>query len=312
MLLFLQILFGVLAAGTGIGLIADIAKNRMEDLKKATGKQWASGFSVGIVANFLDTLGCGSFAPSTFMYKLFNQIDDIDIPGTLNVGDTFPVIFEAFIFTASVDVDPMFLLIMYVCAAVGSFGFATIVTKWPRNKIRWALGVIMIPLAIIMLCKNTGWGPFGIVGTATTLTGWKLFVAAALNILWGALMDIGFGLYAPCMATCLLLGVDATAAFPVFMGSCACLMPACSIEFIKSHRYDVAHTIGNALGGCVGVFLAWKVVTSLPMFWLINLVCVVLLWTSYTLISAALKDKKSRSSLKQELLNTINSTYKFS
>lgn len=293
MLLFLQILFGVLAAGTGIGLIADIAKNRMEDLKKATGKQWASGFSVGIVANFLDTLGCGSFAPSTFMYKLFNQIDDIDIPGTLNVGDTFPVIFEAFIFTASVDVDPMFLLIMYVCAAVGSFGFATIVTKWPRNKIRWALGIIMIPLAIIMLCKNKGWGPFGIVGTATTLTGWKLFVAAALNILWGALMDIGFGLYAPCMATCLLLGVDATAAFPVFMGSCACLMPACSIEFIKSHRYDVAHTIGNALGGCVGVFLAWKVVTTLPMFWLINLVCVVLLWTSYTLISAALKDKKA-------------------
>ena len=75
-------------------------------LKSATGKQWASGFTVGIIANFLDTLGCGSYAPSTFMYKLFNQIDDIDIPGTLNVGDTFPVIFEAFIFTASVDCDP--------------------------------------------------------------------------------------------------------------------------------------------------------------------------------------------------------------
>ena len=290
MLLFLQILFGVLAAGTGIGLIVDIGKNRMDELKNATGKQWASGFAVGIVANFLDTLGCGSYAPSTFMY---NQIDDINIPGTLNVGDTFPVIFEAFIFTASVDVDPMFLLIMYVCAAVGSFGFATIVTKWPRNKIRWALGIIMIPLAIIMLCKNTGWGPFGIVGTATTLTGWQLIVAAGLNILWGALMDIGFGLYAPCMATCLLLGVDATAAFPVFMGSCACLMPACSIEFIKTKRYDVPHTVGNAIGGCIGVFIAWKLVTSLPMFWLINLVCVVLLWTSYTLISAAVKDKKA-------------------
>ena len=286
MLLFLQILFGVLAAGTGIGLIVDIGKNRMDELKNATGKQWASGFAVGIVANFLDTLGCGSYAPSTFMYKLFNQIDDINIPGTLNVGDTFPVIFEAFIFTASVDVDPVFLLIMYVCAAVGSFGFATIVTKWPRNKIRWAL-------AIIMLCKNTGWGPFGIVGTATTLTGWQLIVAAGLNILWGALMDIGFGLYAPCMATCLLLGVDATAAFPVFMGSCACLMPACSIEFIKTKRYDVPHTVGNAIGGCIGVFIAWKLVTSLPMFWLINLVCVVLLWTSYTLISAAVKDKKA-------------------
>ena len=34
-----------------------------------------------------------------------------------------------------------------ICAAVGSFGFATIVTKWPRNKIRYALGFIMIPLS---------------------------------------------------------------------------------------------------------------------------------------------------------------------
>ena len=106
-------------------------------------------------------------------------------------------------------------------------------------------------------------------------------------------MDICFGLYAPCMATCLLLGVDAGACFPVFMGSCACLMPACSIEFIRTHRYDVPHTIGNALGGCIGVFIAWKLITGLPMFWLINLICVVLLWTSYTLISAANKDKKA-------------------
>ena len=68
-------------------------------------------------------------------------------------------------------------------------------------------------------------------------------------------------------------------------------MPACSIEFIKSHRYDVSHTIGNAIGGCIGGFIAWKLVTGLPMFWLINLICIVLLWTSYTLLSAAKKDK---------------------
>ncbi len=293
MLLALQILFGVLVAGTGIGLVVDIAKNRMDELKGATGKQWGAAFAVGIIANFLDTLGCGSYAPSTFMYKIFKQIDDIDIPGTLNVGDTFPIIFEAFIFTASVECDPVFLWIMYACAAVGSFGFATVVTKWPRNKIRYALGSAMVLLAIIMICSNLGVGPFGIVGTATGLTGWKLIVAAVLNILWGALMDIGFGLYAPCMATCLLLGVNATACFPVFMGSCACLMPASSIEFIKTHRYDVPHTLGNMIGGCIGVFIAWKLVTELPMFWLINLVCVVLLWTSYTLISAANRDRKA-------------------
>ena len=74
----------------------------------------------------------------------------------------------------------MFLIIMFVCAAVGSFGFASIVTKWPRNKIRIALGTVMIPLAAVMLCKNTGFGPFGLVGTLTGLTGWKLIVAAVL------------------------------------------------------------------------------------------------------------------------------------
>ena len=55
----------------------------------------------------------------------------------------------------------------------------------------------MVLLAIIMICSNLGVGPFGIVGTATGLTGWKLIVAAVLNILWGALMDIGCRLYAP-------------------------------------------------------------------------------------------------------------------
>ena len=52
-----------------------------------------------------------------------------------------------------------------------------------------------------------------------------------------------------CRAACLILGINATTCFPVFMSSCALLMPACSIEFIKTHRYDVPHTIGNAIGG---------------------------------------------------------------
>ena len=61
MLLAIQILLGVLFAGTGIGLVVDIGKNRMDELKGSTGKQWGSAFAVGIIANFLDTLGCGSY-----------------------------------------------------------------------------------------------------------------------------------------------------------------------------------------------------------------------------------------------------------
>ena len=42
MLLAIQILLGVLFAGTGIGLVVDLGKNRMDELKGSTGKQWAS------------------------------------------------------------------------------------------------------------------------------------------------------------------------------------------------------------------------------------------------------------------------------
>lgn len=40
MLLAIQILLGVLFAGTGIGLVVDLGKNRMDELKSTTGKQW--------------------------------------------------------------------------------------------------------------------------------------------------------------------------------------------------------------------------------------------------------------------------------
>ena len=38
MLLAIQILLGVMFAGTGIGLVVDISKNRMDELKGSTGK----------------------------------------------------------------------------------------------------------------------------------------------------------------------------------------------------------------------------------------------------------------------------------
>ena len=55
----------------------------------------------GFVANFLDTLGIGSFAPSSASFKLTKSVDDILVPGTLNVGDTVPVCVEAFLFADS-------------------------------------------------------------------------------------------------------------------------------------------------------------------------------------------------------------------
>ena len=246
---------------------------------------------MGCILNLLDTLGVGSNATQAAFFKFTKLSPDEELPGNGNVIFAIPVGVEALLFLKIVEVEPVTLFSMLIAAMLGGIVGSKVFTKIPVQKIRMILSVTLPCVAVLLVMKVNGFGPFGMLGTATGLSGGKLILSVAINFILGMLMCAGVGLYAPCMATCLLLGVDAATCFPVFMGSCACLMPACSIEFIKSHRYDVPQTVGNALGGCIGLFIAWKVVTGLPMFWLINLICIVLLWTSYTLLSAAKKDK---------------------
>ena len=67
----------------------------------------------------------------------------------------------------------------------------------------------------------------------------KLVIAVVGNFVFGALMSIGVGLYAPCMAMVLALGMDAGCAFPAMMGSCAYLMAfGNALKFTAQGRYD--------------------------------------------------------------------------
>lgn len=294
LVLILQVVLSLCFIGILIDVGADITKNHKGELYGASGRKWGWALLIGVLCNFMDTLGIGSFAPSTFLYKTSGLFDDIDLPGNLNIGDTFPVIFEALIFTGSVDCDPVFLVVMVVCAAIGSYGGAEIVCKWDRNMIRYVMGVFLICTGAVMICKTFGIGIFGSIGEKIGLTGWQFAVAAVLNVLWGALMDVGFGLYAPCMATCMLFGCSTAACFPVFMGSCALLMPACSVVFIKRSRYDSIAVVGNLVGGVLGVLIAWKLVTSMPVKALTIIISVVMIWTAYMMFRDAAKDKKAK------------------
>ena len=53
----------------------------------------------GFITNFFDTLGIGSFATTTALFRRFSLVRDEKIPGTLNVGHTLPTVVQAFIFT---------------------------------------------------------------------------------------------------------------------------------------------------------------------------------------------------------------------
>lgn len=73
-------------------------------------KHLAFNSVVEFFANFLDVLGIGSYATSTGAYKIKGSVDDMYIPGTLNVGDTIPVLLEAFLFFGFVEIDKLTLI----------------------------------------------------------------------------------------------------------------------------------------------------------------------------------------------------------
>ena len=64
----------------------------------------AIAIAIGFVTNFFDTLGIGSFATTTSLYKFLRFVPDERIPGTLNVGHALPTIVEAAIFIVIVAV----------------------------------------------------------------------------------------------------------------------------------------------------------------------------------------------------------------
>ena len=268
----LLIIMWVFAAVFFVVLVKDVVAHKDELDKSKMGYN----VIVSMIANFFDTLGIGSYAIATSAWKFNKAVDDDLIPGTLNVAFGIPICVEATIFIQRIDMDPLTLVLMIAASIVGSVIGARIISRLDIMKIRVVMGVALILVAAITLCKINEVGPFGILGTARGLTGGLLAVGVIANFILGILMTAGIGLYAPCMAIVLLLGMSADVAFPVMLGSCASLCPACGITFIKEGKYNRASTIPMIISGAIGVLIAGFIVTSLPLTVLTYLVCVVM------------------------------------
>ena len=132
---------------------------------------------LGFVTNFLDTLGIGSFAPTTAYFKLRARMPDEEIPGTLNSGQALPTITQAFIFIATVSVDLTTLVGMVIAAVLGAWLGVGIVARLSRRAIQLGMGAALLCAALLYLASNLHWMPGG--GEALQLTGARLIVAVA-------------------------------------------------------------------------------------------------------------------------------------
>ncbi|HWJ36103.1 MAG TPA: TSUP family transporter [Steroidobacteraceae bacterium] len=278
-----QVIFYVAIGAAGIAFIigAIRAPNRSRDIRRPTPVELVIGFVVA----FFDTLGIGSFAPTTAIYKLRRIVPDELIPGTLNVGLTPAALAESLIFVTAIIVDPVLLVTVVVSAAAGAWLGAGVVARLPRRAIQITMGIALMIAGSVFTAVNLGALPGG--GTAMGLVGWKFGLAVAINFVLGALMSAGIGLYAPCMITLALLGMHPLAAFPIMMGACALLQPVASLRFFQTGAFAWGPSLGLAFGGVLGVLIAAYIVKSLPLIALRWLVIVVIAYAAYAMLRSA-------------------------
>ena len=258
--------------------------------------QRAEGFpsplltSIGFVTNFFDTLGIGSFAPTTSWYKIQDLVPDERIPGTMHVGHTLPVIAQAFIFIAIVEVEMVTLTSLIGSSVLGAWLGAGVVARWPRRHIQIGMGIALLLAGLTFVMANLGYAPVG--GESVGLTGIGLAVASVGFFILGALMTLGIGMYAPAMIVVSLMGMNPVVAFPIMMGSSAFLMPVASLRFLEANAYRHLPALGLALGGLPAVLIAAFLVRSLPLTTLRWLVVVVVTYAAVAMLRSAWRERK--------------------
>ncbi len=265
-------------AGLAVWFAVVLTRDFLAHRNTLENSSWLKTSVIGFVVNFFDVLGIGAFAPQTALLKFTKQTKDKQIPGTMNVANTLPVLLQAIIFITIIEVEPITLVLMFISAALGAVLGAGVVAKLSEKKIRLVMGFALLVTAFFMLATSMEWIQGG--GEAIGLQNGKLAIAVVANFGLGALMTAGIGLYAPCMALVFALGMSPKVAFPIMMGSCAFLMPPASVRFIREKAYNRKAAIAMAIPGVVAVCIAAFIVKSLPLDVLRWVVIGVILYTS--------------------------------
>lgn len=291
----------------GIALITAVAvcvwikdmKVHKEDLKvemKVGGPMKAVKASViAMVTLFFDYIGIGCYAPMTATWKIFKVTRDKFIPGTLQIACLMATCIESIACITLIEVETWTLVVTIVTAALGSFIGGGIVAKLPLKPIRVGIGIALLIVAVVLILKLAGY--LSIPAEGIGVSGWKLAVLGIVSFFLGALMTIGVGYYAPTMAIAALLGLNASVAWPLFLGGCAYLIPVAAIRFlmasIKDNEsvYDRKVAIYTNTVGLIGPIIAIYFVISMDLFYLNCLVICVITYVGATMLYQGIKNK---------------------
>jgi uncharacterized membrane protein YfcA len=245
--------------------IADRAKPTLESI------------GLGAVVSFFDTLGIGSFAPTTAWLKFRKLVPDRIIPPTMLVGLSPPAMAESVIFLIllGVMVDPVLLFGCAVAVLLGGLVGAPLVARAQVWIVQLVVGIGLVLAAIAYAATNLHLMPGG--GTASSLSMELTIAAIAANFVFGVLLNFGVGNYAPTLVTLSLMGMNPRLVFPIMAAGAAMMGAGACVRHIQMRNLDMRVVVGLAIGGVPAVLVAAFLVKQMPLDvlrWLVILVVV--------------------------------------
>jgi uncharacterized membrane protein YfcA len=252
----------------------------------------AEAMVVGAVVNFFDTLGIGSFAPTTAWLKFRGIVPDRLIPPTMLVGLTPPSMAESIIFLVllGVLVDPVLLIGCVIALLMGGLLGAPLVARARVWIVQLVVAAALLLAAAAYAMTNLHMFPGG--GTASSLPLGLMIVAIAANFGFGLLLNFGVGNFAPTLVMLSLMGMDPRLAFPIMAGGAALTGAGASIRHIMIGEIDLRIVLGLAIGGIPAVLVAAFLVKTMPLELLRWLVIVVVLYAAAVMARAAIKGRR--------------------
>jgi len=247
---------------------------------------------LGVITNFFDTLGVGSFAPTMAWLKFRRLVPDRLIPRTMLAGHTLPAVVQAIIFLVllGVLVDPVLLIGCVLATLAGGLLGVSVVIRTKVWVVQLVVGLALILAACMYALTNLHLMPGG--GTATSLPLTLMLIAIAANFVFGLLLNFGIGNYAPTLIMLSLMGMDPRLCFPIMAAGAALTASGASMRYIAIGEIDLRIAIGIAVGGVPATLVAAFIVKTMSLETLRWLVVGVVLYAAVVMLRAAATGRK--------------------
>jgi uncharacterized membrane protein YfcA len=247
---------------------------------------------LGAIVSFFDTLGIGSFAPTTAWLKFRRMVTDRQIPPTMVVGLTPPAMAESVIFLIllGVKVDPVLLFGCAIAVLLGGLVGAPLVARARVWVVQLVVAIGLVLAAIAYAGTNLDLMPGG--GTASALPISLTIAAIVANFVFGVLLNFGVGNYAPTLVTLSLMGMNPRLIFPIMAAGAAVMGAGACVRHIQLGTTNLKVVVGLAIGGIPAVLVAAYIVKEMDLQLLRWLVIVVVLYAAAIMFRAALLGRR--------------------